>query len=267
MDRIREAVTRAKQERDAQGAADNPPARRPSAPGGVIASPDFPTFACDPTVFSQNRIICNENDPALSAYRVLRTKTLQKMDANGWRSVAVVSPGSGAGKSVTAINLAFAIGSKDDSRSVLVDLDFYRPSIAKYLGVKSPPSLLDFFEGKRQLREVAIKAEVSNTLVLANERVSRRGAEHLTSPRADDLLRTAFNEFGARTIVFDISPLIGCDDAIAFLPKVDCVLLVAASGRTRPRDLKEAKRLLEGTNIVGTVLNMAPSTVGYAGYY
>jgi acyl carrier protein len=56
-----------------------------------------------------------------------------------------------------------------------------------------------------------------------------------------------------------MSPLLGCDDTIAFLPKVDCALLVAASGDTRTDDLKEARRILGKSNILGTVLNKAPA--------
>ncbi|HNS88326.1 MAG TPA: hypothetical protein PKH09_15595, partial [Parvularculaceae bacterium] len=94
-------------------------------------------------------------------------------------------------------------------------------------------------------------------------------AEFLTSPRADELIARTVNEYASRVVIFDMSPLLGCDDTIAFLPKVDCVLLVAASGTTRVPELKEAQRLLAKTNVVGTLLNKAPrsSLVGGQYYY
>ena len=203
----------------------------------------------------------------LNAYRVLRTRVLQKMDAEGWRTMAVVSPGAGAGKTVTAINLAIALSSKAGSRATLIDLDFYRPSVARYLGVQNAPSVLDFFEGKCSFRDVAVRPGLTDVILAANERVTRRGAEHLTSPRADEMINTALDEFGSRTVIFDMSPLLGCDDTIAFLPKVDCVLLVAASGDTRVHELKEAKRILSKSNLVGTVLNKSPSAFLPNQYY
>lgn len=181
--------------------------------------------------------------------------------------MAVVSPGSGAGKTVTAINLAIALSTKAGSRATLIDLDFYRPSVARYLGIKNAPSVLDFFEGKCSFRDVAVRPGLSDVILAANERVTRRGAEHLTSSRADEMIDTAVNEFDSRAVIFDMSPLLGCDDTLAFLPKVDCVLVVAASGETRTQELKEAKRILGKSNIIGTVLNKAPSAFMPNQYY
>lgn len=268
MDRIRDAVTRA---RGAQTKLQERPRGAPPAARFLReVAPDTDAFAeahCDFDIFGRRQIISNEQDPVLGAYRVLRTRVLQKMEAEGWRTLAVVSPNSGAGKTVTAINLAIAIGSKQGSRAMLVDLDFYRPSISKYLGLKEPPSVLDFFEGRKTLREVTVRPDLPDVLLVANERVSRRGAEHLSSPRADELIERGINEFKARAIIFDMSPLLGCDDTIAFLPKLDCVLLVAASGSTRVSDLKEARRLLSKTNVIGSVLNKAPTAFSHRDYY
>jgi len=261
MDRIREAVTKARKDRAgekpaaASGAASPSPRFQYAAPR---AAETFREVACDFDRFAEHRIISNEQDPVLNAYRVLRTRVLQKMEANNWRTLAVVSPGSGAGKSVTAINLSIAIGSKLGSRATLVDLDFYRPRLAQYLGIADPPSILDYFEGAASLIDVTVKPDLPDVLLIANERVSRKGAEHLTSAKTDELIARTVNDYGSRIVVFDMSPMLGCDDTIAFLPKVDCVLLVAASGQSREPEIREALRLLKGTNMVGTVLNMAP---------
>lgn len=289
MDRIRNAVTRARQAREntrpaaaAQSPAppasiaaavrqqDGAPMQTARSVGGPASETDdlgLPKVQCDFSNFARNRIIANEQDPVLNAYRVLRTRVLQKMDAEGWKTMAVVSPGSGAGKTVTAINLAIALSTKAGSRATLVDLDFYRPSVARYLGIKEFPSVLDFFEGKCNFRDVAVRPGLSDVVLAANERVTRRGAEHLTSAKADEMIDTAINEFGSRTVIFDMSPILGCDDTIAFLPKIDCVLLVAASGDTRVQELKEAKRILSKSNIIGTVLNKSPSAFLPNQYY
>lgn len=272
MDRIREAVSKARQERAAAGDHAGAPQAFKGArfsQSAARASENFREAACDFSRFGDNRIISNEQDPVLNSYRILRTRVLQKMEDNNWKTLAIVSPGAGAGKSVTAINLAIAIGSKQGSRATLVDLDFYRPRISQYLGLKEAPSVLDFFEGTKSLHDVTVKPDLADVLVIANERVSRRGAELLTSAKADELISRTVNDYGSRVVIFDMSPILGCDDSIAFLPKVDCVLLVAASGQTRVPELKETKRLLQNTNIVGTVLNKAPASalLGSKYYY
>jgi hypothetical protein len=270
MDRIRDAVTKARQERSGGKAtlAAAPPAAQRFQHTPARSAENFREVNCDFDRFAEHRIISNEQDPVLNAYRVLRTRVLQKMEDNNWRTMAVISPGSGAGKSVTAINLGIAIGSKQGSRATIVDLDFYRPRIAHYLGIADPPSILDYFEGSASLIDVTLKPDLPDVLVIANERVSRKGAEHLTSAKADELIARTVNDYGSRIVIFDMSPTLGCDDTIAFLPKVDCVLLVVASGQSREPEIKETLRLLKGVNIVGTVLNKAPaeSMIG-AQYY
>jgi Mrp family chromosome partitioning ATPase len=265
MDRIREAVTKARKEREGAPANAREVARFSVAPQRAAES--FAEVACDFESFGRHRIISNEQDPVLNAYRVLRTRVLQKMEDNNWKTLAVVSPGAGAGKSVTAINLAIAIGSKQGSRATLVDLDFYRPRLSKYLGIKDAPSILNFFEGTATLADVTVKPDLTDVLLIANERVSRRGAEHLTSARADELISRTVKDYGSRVVIFDMSPLLGCDDTIAFLPKVDCALLVASSGQTRTAELKEAYRILKGTQVIGSVLNKAPAALVANQYY
>jgi Mrp family chromosome partitioning ATPase len=271
MDRIREAVTKARRQRtgsaDTSGGLAAPAPRFSSAPS---RGPErFIEAKCDFDRFGVHRIISNEQDPVLNSYRILRTRVLQKMEENNWRTLAIVSPGAGAGKSVTAANLAISIGSKEGSRATLVDLDFYRPKITHYLGIKETPSIIDFFEGTRALHDVTLKPDLADVLVIGNERVSRRGAEFLTSAKADELIARTVNEYASRVVIFDMSPLLGCDDTIAFLPKVDCVLLIVASGQTRVPEFTEAQRLLGKTNVIGTVLNKAPSSalVGTQYYY
>lgn len=281
MDRIREAISRARdgkpQERAISArapraqyeAAPAPHAAQHGAPHGAHADQRrFMSVECQFDEFRKHRIISNEQDPVLNAYRVLRTRVIQKMTENNWRTLAIVSPSAGAGKTVTALNLAIALGSKEETRVTLADLDFYRPSMARYLGLREFPSILDYFEGKRALEDVTVAPDLDNILLMANERVTRRGAEHLTSRRMDALIDTAVNDYASKFVLFDMSPILGCDDTIAFLPKVDCALLVAASGQTRGQELKEAKRLLcNGTNFLGAVLNKAPAAFLPNQYY
>ena len=266
MDHIRQAVTKA---RDRRIGANSRPQSGSAAPvhRGSIDFNSLVKSACNFEAFAENRIISNEHDTVLNAYRVLRTRVLQRMESEGWKSVAIVSPAPSAGKTVTAINLAIAVSSSETSRSTLLDFDFYRPSVARYLGLENPGSVLDYFENEKEFTEIARRTDLPNFTVLANERVSRRGAEFLSSTAVEGLIDTAVRGLGSRIVVMDTSPILGCDDTLALLPQVDCVLLVAASGGTKAADIKEAKRLLRNTNIVGTVLNMAPSSSVKSGYY
>ena len=263
MDHIRQAVSKARDQRQQYSPGRGPGYGRSS----MIDWDNIADAECDLDAFSRNRIIANEHDPVLNAYRVLRTRVLQRMEEEGWRTLAVVSPSPAAGKTVTAINLATAISSSKNSTAALADFDFYRPSVSRYMNMANPGSLLDYFEGEKELEEVTRRTGDSNLIVMANERVSRRGAEFFSSARLPAFIDKTLDGFRTRALILDTSPILGCDDTLALLPHIDCVLLVAASGQTRAGDLKEAKRLLKDTNVVGTILNMAPNMAASSGYY
>ena len=57
-----------------------------------------------------------------------------------------------------------------------------------------------------------------------------------------------------RFVIYDLPPLFSSDDAMVFLPQIDATLLVVREGSTRAGEVKRAIELLEGSNLLGTVL-------------
>jgi protein-tyrosine kinase len=55
--------------------------------------------------------------------------------------------------------------------------------------------------------------------------------------------------------------LLNIDDAMVFLPNVDSALLVVENGRNKQSEVQDSMRLLEGTNLIGTVLNKADEEI------
>ena len=80
-------------------------------------------------------------------------------------------------------------------------------------------------------------------------------AEMLSSPRMGALVEELKNRYPKRIIIFDLPPLLGAADALAFAPCIDAALLVVEDGVTSESDLKAAVDMLSVTNIIGTVLN------------
>ena len=48
---------------------------------------------------------------------------------------------------------------------------------------------------------------------------------------------------------------------MVFLPNVDSTLLVIENGKNTQSDVQNSLRLLEGTNLIGTVLNKADEVI------
>ena len=63
-------------------------------------------------------------------------------------------------------------------------------------------------------------------------------------------------------MIFDLPPMLSSDDAIAFLPRVDCSLLVIAAGTTTAIEVDECERQASAAgNYLGVVLNKCQSSL------
>ena len=84
----------------AAAAVDTAPVTRHRAPSLSDLS-QFPLLSVNAKRLEDNRIIGFSSfaPTALSAYRMIRTKLLQTMRSNGWRTIAVSSAGMGEGES------------------------------------------------------------------------------------------------------------------------------------------------------------------------
>jgi Mrp family chromosome partitioning ATPase len=89
----------------------------------------------------------------------------------------------------------------------------------------------------------------------------------LRSPKMVALVNELKHRYPDRLVVFDLPPLLAADDALAFAPYTDAMLLVAEAGATSRDDLQKALEMLKSTPIIGTVLNKAHSPRGSYGYY
>ena len=86
----------------------------------------------------------------------------------------------------------------------------------------------------------------------------RDPAKIVLDKRTGDALKAMEAAYDPDVIIYDLPPLLPNDDAIGFLPHLDCVLLVTAGDMTRQNDVLRCERLLAGkTNLFGILLNKA----------
>ena len=57
-------------------------------------------------------------------------------------------------------------------------------------------------------------------------------------------------------MIFDMPPMLVSDDAMAFFPNVDAVILVAAAETTKIKEVDSCERdIASQTNVMGVILN------------
>jgi protein-tyrosine kinase len=216
-------------------------------------------FAPSSTHLESNRILTPDTaESATAAYRMLRTQVLQRMDAKGWRSLAIFSPGADDGKTTTAINLAISLANDRSHTVLLVDFDLKHPMLASRLGLEVECGVDDALLGLASLGECLYHPDGFDRLVILPARSGMvNSSEILAGPAGRELVAELRGRYPERVVVFDLPPVLAADDALSFAPLVECGLVVAAEGRTRRNDLVRAIELLAKTPLVGTVLNRA----------
>lgn len=226
----------------------------------------LPRVSLNPRALHKNRVIKDEAVPASSAYKMLRTRVLQRMRRNGWSTLAVTGTCPDEGKTLTAVNLAISMARDLSTTVVLVDLDLRKPSIARYLGLSPRHGIGDYLQGTVELERALLCPAMDRLALLLNERPFPNSSELLTSPQMASLV-SQLKLGDGRIVIFDLPPLLVTDDMLAFSPLADAVLLVLSEGTTKQGDLVAAKELLQDTNIVGTVLNRSSENVAPYYYY
>jgi Mrp family chromosome partitioning ATPase len=220
----------------------------------------------DQDVLSANRVVTDEVSGASAAYKMLRTRVLQRMRRNGWKTIAVTGTCPEEGKSLTAINLSINLARDVGTSVVLVDMDLRKPSINRHLGISWRYGAGDFLRGSVSLQKVAVNPGIDRLAVVLGERPFQNSSEMISSPRTAELVEQVKHGDG-RIAVFDMPPILASDDMLAFSPLVDCVLLVLAQGKTQQADLTAARDMLQNMNVVGVVLNQCSEEVAPYYYY
>ena len=277
MERIRQALDRARFERgqveeaphvgrgsaphwgEAIGTTPNTVAHDVAVKPGAFVYTHTRIFTPSAATLENNRILNPSSEGAAhSAFRMLRTQVLQRMNAHGWRTLAVFSPGADDGKTTTAINLAINLANDHHHTVLLVDFDFRHPALAAKFGLAPEFGAEDALCGGAKIEDCLYHPEGFDRLVVLPARGPlEHSSEILTGPRTRELVGELHRRYAERIVVFDLPPVLGADDALAFAPLIECGLVVAAEGRTRRADLVRTIELLHKTPLVGTVLNRA----------
>jgi capsular exopolysaccharide synthesis family protein len=214
------------------------------------------SYELDPVSLQRARVISDQQPLAVkAAYKMLRTRLLQRMRANRWSKLGITSARAGAGKTLTAINTAISIAREPNQKVILVDLDLRRPSITRYLDIEPRYDLSDYLLNDVEIEDVVIKTAVERFLIIPSVTAHENSSELLSSPRMQDLVRLLSTDIEGCTVIFDFPPMLDADDMLSFSPNIDALLFVVAECETRRPDLQQAQGIIKDLNVVGIVLN------------
>ena len=191
---------------------------------------------------------------ALESFLQLVTNTKYATDER-LRSLAVVSPMQGDGKSTIALNIALALN-EIEGPVLLVDADLRRPSLHAKLRLANERGLSDILVGQATLDQAIQIDEKSGLAILTSGTATPNPLKLLESPRFEALMEELQQRF--QTVVFDGAALQGNVDSAVLARRVSGTILVVSHGSTDLRQASGAMKRLQRMgvrNILGFVLN------------
>ena len=208
--------------------------------------------------------------PAAEDYRRVGTALERQGLGGDIRVLAIASADPGDGKSLLAANLAHSLA-RQGREVVLVSSDMRRPQVERLLGLGQRAGLAEALQDD-PVPAVALLVSINDhLLVLPAGLPSKHPGELLASKRLHETIQT-LRRVGI--VILDTPAARLSADAIALSGVADATLLVARSGVTRMRSLRETTSGLRrdrirqlGVVLVGTSSSLLRSlTLRFGGY-
>ncbi|MFC1830691.1 CpsD/CapB family tyrosine-protein kinase [Thermodesulfobacteriota bacterium] len=188
-------------------------------------------------------------------YQAIKTKIITRFPDKAIKTIMVTGTSRQCGTSTTAVGFATTLASDCKSRVLLVEANTRLPSFYKFFDLKEGIGLSDLFSGSPENLLPFQTAVTSNLYVMPSGERKSGVNTFLESERFDAILEQFRNAFDY--VILDAPPIISYDEPKVLGKKVDGVILVSQSGKSRQRVAIRAKNELEitGANILGVVLN------------
>jgi capsular exopolysaccharide synthesis family protein len=235
------------------------------APAETFSLGSVPTLR--PAPLPDARLVSLTDPGSLGAekFRVLGLRLRNLRDKRKLKRIVITGTAPEEGKSLIAANLALNQSRSKVLKTLLVDGDFRRPTIAKRFGVGTLlPGLSECLRGERNLSEVVYKLEGTGLCILPAGMAPENPLELMQSGRLPehlDELGTVFD-----WIIIDTPPLFPLADTTFWMKMSDGVILVAREGVTERKLLQRAVDTLDRATLLGLVVNSC-STGGEHEYY
>ncbi|MEI8374923.1 MAG: polysaccharide biosynthesis tyrosine autokinase [Planctomycetota bacterium] len=202
------------------------------------------------------------------SFRTLRTAIYFGLPDSQTKTILVVSPSPGDGKSIVASNLAIAMAQADQS-VLLIEADFRKPTQKEIFGLEKTRGFSDVLAQQDALDSVILETPIKGLSLLPCGTIPTNPVEILNGQAFRQALEVLSQRYDK--IVIDAPPVVAVADSRVLGALCDVTLLVLrAEKSTRRHSLGARDELLSvGARILGVVVNSVPSGKGrYAyGYY
>ena len=220
-------------------------------PGGKL-----PVFIVEPDTFSAEE------------FRKLKTQIFLRTP-HPPRTILVTSTVPREGKTLVAVNLAFAISQEIHRKAILIDGDLRKPGI-HLEAYPDPKGLAHYLINQTPVSEIVLNSGAKNLRIIPAGPSTRKSAELIGSKKMSELLMT-LRQLGDDTyVIIDSPPILSTSDPTLLSKLVDGIILVVMGNRTPGETIRRAIRSIDREKIIGIVFNqidIKPSSYYYSKHY
>jgi receptor protein-tyrosine kinase/non-specific protein-tyrosine kinase len=258
MSKIEQAMERAALIRQGMVA---PAAIQPQQPEQRPVHTPPPVSAISDKIMPNNPFLFDLNDPTSpigEEFRKLKSALVKLTTGDVFNNtILVTSAVPQEGKSITSLNLAISLAQNYDNTVLLIDTDFRRPSIHRYLGIELGKGFSDCLLGEAEIKDVMIPTGIGRLSVITAGHEVPNPVELFASQKTAALISEMKHRYQDRFLIFDSPPILPFAEARTLANLVDGILLVVKEQLASQKNIKETIDILKGCTLLGMVYNYA----------
>jgi capsular exopolysaccharide synthesis family protein len=232
----------------------------PSFPSGLEQCPTLSV-----SIPADSRLVSVEKEESLGAekFRFLAVRLRQLRQTRPLKKILITSTIPQEGKSTVAANLACTLARRKPHKTLLLEGDLRRPTVASRFGLGRIPGLSEWFHGEGSAMNI-YRLESLGLWVMPAGNAAENPLELMQSGKLSPLMEqlTAWFDW----IVIDSPPVLPLGDTSIWARMADGILLVTRPGVTEKQQLQRGLDALEKSKLLGALVNDS-SNAAHSDYY
>ena len=207
--------------------------------------------------------VCKEGSLGAEKFRFLAVRLRQLRQSRPLKKVLITSTIPQEGKTTVATNLACTLARKKQQKTLLLEGDLRRPSLAVQFGFGKIPGLCEWLSGQTETINI-YRLEGLGLWVLPAGSAPQNPLELMQSGKLSALMEQLEAWFD--WIVIDSPPVLPLADASLWSRLADGVLLVTRKGTTEKQQLQRGLEAIEKSKLLGALVNNS-ANAAHSDYY
>jgi len=217
------------------------------------------------SITEQSRLVAVEKEGSLGAekFRFLAVRLRHLRQTRPLKKILITSTIPQEGKSTVAANLACTLARRKQHKTLLIEGDLRRPTLAQKFGLGRIPGLSEWLRGDTETMNI-YRLEALGLWILPAGSAPENPLELMQSGKLSPTMEqlTAWFDW----IIIDSPPVLPLADTSMWARLADGVLLVTRKSITEKQQLKRGLEAIERGKLLGALVNGSTDTA-HSDYY